>query len=45
MALKNINPTTTSAWQKLTNHFKDIKDINITAPRSNCVLSIGRVME
>ena len=29
MALKNINPTTTSAWQKLTNHFKDIQHINI----------------
>ena len=29
MALKNINPTTTSACQKLTNHFKDIQHINI----------------
>ncbi|KGL59200.1 MULTISPECIES: glucose-6-phosphate isomerase [unclassified Polaribacter] len=29
MALKNINPTTTESWRKLTNHFKDIKDINI----------------
>jgi glucose-6-phosphate isomerase len=29
MALKNINPTTTASWNKLTNHFKDIKNINI----------------
>ena len=29
MALKNINPTTTDAWQKLTNHFNDIQQINI----------------
>ena len=29
MALKNINPTTTNAWTALTNHFNDIKDINI----------------
>ena len=29
MTLKNINPTTTSAWQKLTNHFNDIQHINI----------------
>ena len=29
MALKNINPTTTNAWQKLTNHFNDIQQINI----------------
>jgi len=29
MALKNINPTTTEAWQKLTNHFADNKNISI----------------
>jgi glucose-6-phosphate isomerase len=29
MALKNINPTTTKAWQKLTEHFNEIKDVNI----------------
>ena len=29
MALKNINPTTTNAWKELTNHFNDIKNINI----------------
>jgi glucose-6-phosphate isomerase len=29
MALKNINPTTTDSWNKLTNHFNDIKNINI----------------
>ena len=29
MALKNINPTTTNAWQKLTNHFNDIQNITI----------------
>ena len=27
MTLKNINPTTTASWNKLTNHFKDIKNI------------------
>ena len=29
MALKNINPTKTKAWNKLTNHFNDIQHINI----------------
>ena len=29
MALKNINPTKTNAWSKLTNHFNDIQNINI----------------
>jgi glucose-6-phosphate isomerase len=29
MSLKNINPTTTNAWKELTNHFNDIKNINI----------------
>ena len=29
MALKNVNPTTTDAWKKLTNHFNDIQNINI----------------
>jgi glucose-6-phosphate isomerase len=29
MALKNINPTSTNAWTALTNHFSDIKNINI----------------
>ncbi|ARV07189.1 glucose-6-phosphate isomerase [Polaribacter sp. SA4-10] len=29
MALKNINPTATNAWQKLTNHFNDIQNITI----------------
>jgi glucose-6-phosphate isomerase len=29
MALKNINPTKTSAWKELTKHFNDIQNINI----------------
>ena len=29
MALKNINPTSTKAWQKLTTHFDEIKDIHL----------------
>ena len=29
MALKNSNPTTTNAWQKLTNHFNESKNISI----------------
>lgn len=29
MALKNINPTSTNAWKALTNHFSEIKNINI----------------
>lgn len=29
MALPNINPTKTEAWQKLANHFNENKDINI----------------
>ncbi|WP_405611007.1 glucose-6-phosphate isomerase [Polaribacter sp. Asnod1-A03] len=29
MALKNINPTTTKAWQKITDHFAENKNINI----------------
>lgn len=29
MALKNSNPTTTQSWKELSNHFKDIQNINI----------------
>ncbi|WP_347172678.1 glucose-6-phosphate isomerase [Polaribacter uvawellassae] len=29
MALKNTNPTKTNAWQKLTSHFSEIKDIHL----------------
>ncbi|MDV7186781.1 glucose-6-phosphate isomerase [Lutibacter sp. TH_r2] len=29
MALQNINPTKTAAWQKLTNHFNEIKDVHL----------------
>ena len=29
MALSNINPTSTKAWRKLEEHFKDIKDVHI----------------
>ena len=29
MALKNINPTKTQAWQQLTDHFDDIKDTHL----------------
>ena len=29
MALPNINPTKTTSWQKLTNHFNDIQNITI----------------
>lgn len=29
MALPNINPTKTVSWQKLTNHFNDVKNISI----------------
>ena len=29
MPLKNLNPTTTNAWAKLTEHFNEIKEINI----------------
>ena len=29
MALKNINPTNTKAWQKLTAHFDEIKNIHL----------------
>ena len=29
MALKNINPTKTNTWQKLTSHFEEIKDIHL----------------
>jgi len=29
MALKNINPTTTEAWNKLSAHFSQIKDIHL----------------
>ena len=29
MSLKNINPTKTNAWKELTDHFNDIKNINI----------------
>ena len=29
MALKNINPTTTDAWQKLSNHFNEIEKITL----------------
>lgn len=27
--MKNINPTTTSAWSKLTSHYSEIKDMNL----------------
>ena len=29
MPLKNINPTTTKAWKKLSDHFSEIKDIHL----------------
>ncbi|WP_397363908.1 glucose-6-phosphate isomerase [Olleya sp. R77988] len=29
MALPNINPTTTKAWQKLKDHFEDVKDLKM----------------
>lgn len=29
MAMKNVNPTETNAWKKLTNHFKDLKDVEL----------------
>jgi glucose-6-phosphate isomerase len=29
MPLKNINPTTTQAWKKLSAHFSEIKDIHL----------------
>jgi glucose-6-phosphate isomerase len=29
MTLKNINPTSTSAWKKLVDHFNDIENISI----------------
>ena len=29
MALKNINPTTTKAWEKLSEHYSEIKDIHL----------------
>ena len=29
MALKSINPTQTNAWQKLTQHFAEIKDVRL----------------
>ncbi len=29
MALQNINPTTTQAWQKLENHFQDMKNVSM----------------
>ncbi|MBA6156860.1 glucose-6-phosphate isomerase [Tenacibaculum sp. S7007] len=29
MPLKNINPTTTSAWKKLSNHFNEAKDFDL----------------
>ena len=29
MALPSINPTTTNAWKKLQEHFKDIKDVHM----------------
>ena len=39
MSLKSTNPTKTNSWNKLRNHFNDIKDIHIDA----CLLmtSIG----
>lgn len=30
MTLKNIDPTQTNAWNKLNEHFKDIKDVHMT---------------
>ena len=29
MTMKNVNPTETNAWKKLTNHFNDIKDVQL----------------
>ena len=29
MTLKNINPTSTDAWQKLSNHFNEIEKITL----------------
>ena len=29
MSLKNINPTKTSSWKSLKNHFNEIKDIEM----------------
>ena len=29
MSLKSTNPTKTNSWNKLRNHFNDIKDIHI----------------
>ena len=31
MSLKSTNPTKTNSWNKLRNHFNDIKDIHIDA--------------
>ena len=35
MALKNINPTSTKAWRKLTEHFNEIKNITIKSLHNN----------
>ena len=29
MAMKNVNPTETTAWKKLTTHFNDLKDVQL----------------
>ena len=31
MSLKSTNPTKTNSWNKLINHFNDIKNIHINA--------------
>ena len=31
MSLKSTNPTKTNSWNKLRNHFNEIKDIHIDA--------------
>ncbi len=35
MTLKNINPTQTEAWKKLTQHFEETKDLTLTELFSN----------
>lgn len=35
MTMKNINPTETNAWKKLTNHHKEIKDLQIKSLFNN----------
>ena len=35
MAMKNINPTETSAWQQLTKHYNEIKDVQLKSLFNN----------